>query len=244
MFNNTNWQLTLFFYSAVLACSNRLTKQLNSRNVLPNSTFKAVLTMTPIYTQNTNGAWLAVVCTDQIVAASFADTEQAVLDKIRAKLPFDMPLQIMSLPSTCAKETFISMANILAGKDVTCNFNLATDKLPKYTTAVLKTVMQIPPGYVSTYGDVAKAVGGGPRAVGNIMAGNIFVPLVPCHRVVRADLSLGGYAYGLKTKYQLLMKEKRGYSEPKNVPIKNGGALQIYPVEIVLNKVSNIFNYS
>jgi O-6-methylguanine DNA methyltransferase len=200
--------------------------------------------MIQIYTQTTNGTWLAVACTNQIVAASFADTKQKVINNIRAKLPPDIPFQILSSPSTCAKETFILMANILDGKDITCNFNLATDKLPKYTTMVLETVMQIPPGYVSTYGTIANAVGGGPRAVGNIMAGNIFVPLVPCHRVVRADLSLGGYAYGLKTKYQLLMKEKRGYSELKAVPIKNGDVLQIYPVEIVLNKVSNIFNYS
>jgi O-6-methylguanine DNA methyltransferase len=201
--------------------------------------------MIQIYTQTTtNGTWLAVACTDQIVAASFADTKQSVLDNIRAKLPSDRPFQILSSLSTCAKETFILMTNILDGKDVACNFNLATGKLPKYTTLVLETVLQIPLGYVSTYGAVANAVGGGPRAIGNIMAGNIFVPLVPCHRVVRADLSLGGYAYGLKTKYQLLMKEKRSYSEPKKVPIKNCDVLQIYPVEIVLNKVSNIFNYS
>jgi len=103
--------------------------------------------------------------------------------------------------------------------------------------------MQIPLGYVSTYGAVAKAVGSGSRAVGNVMAGNIFVPLVPCHRVVKADLSLGGYGGGLKTKYKLLMKEKRGYIGSKNFLIKNGEVLQIYPVEITLDKISKIFNY-
>jgi O-6-methylguanine DNA methyltransferase len=200
--------------------------------------------MIQIYTQFTKGVWLAVVCPNQISAASFADTEQAVINNILAKMPTNTPFQILSSPSTCAKETFALMANILEGKDITCNFNLATGKLPKYTTTVLKTVMQIPPGYVSTYGDIANAVGGGPRAVGNIMAGNIFVPLVPCHRVVRADLSLGGYAYGLKTKYQLLMKEKRGYFEHRSVSIENGDALQVYPVEIVLNKISKIFSCS
>jgi methylated-DNA-[protein]-cysteine S-methyltransferase len=107
--------------------------------------------------------------------------------------------------------------------------------------------LQIPLGYVSTYGAVARAVGGGSRAVGNVMAGNIFVPHVPCHRVVRANLSLGGYGGGLRTKYQLLMKEKRGYLEPKSVSIKNGGygsgVLQVYPVEATLDMASKFFDY-
>jgi hypothetical protein len=69
------------------------------------------------------------------------------------------------------------------------------------------------------------------------------VPIVPCHRVVRADLSLGGYGGGLRTKYQMLMKERRGYLEPKSFSLKNdSGVLQIYPIEITLDKASKIFD--
>jgi len=199
--------------------------------------------MLQIYTQTVNGTWLAVACNTQIVVSTFADTEQKALNNLLNKLPFNVPFQILSLPSACAKDTFTLMANILEGREVVCNSNLAMDKLPNYTVMVLKAVMQIPLGYVSTYSAVANAVGGGSRAVGNVMAGNIFVPLIPCHRVVRADLSLGGYGGGLKIKYQLLMKEKRGYLESKKLKVKdNSEVLQIYPVEITLDKVSKFFS--
>ena len=187
---------------------------------------------------NANNAWLAVACVEQqVIATSFAGIEQTALNSLLNKLPFNMPFQILSKPSVCAKNTFDLMKDVLEGNDVVNISNLAFGSLPKYTTNVLKAVMQIPVGYLSTYGAVAKAVGGGSRAVGNVMAGNIFAPLVPCHRIVKVNFSLGGYGGGLKIKYQLLLKEKRGYSGPKDVIIKGGGVLQVYPVEVTLGKV-------
>ncbi|XHH07656.1 MAG: methylated-DNA--[protein]-cysteine S-methyltransferase [Candidatus Bathyarchaeia archaeon] len=192
--------------------------------------------MIQVYTQNVNGTWLTLACTEQqIVAASFANAEQKALSKLLNDLPFNMPFQVLLSPSPYAKDIFSFMEGILEGKELEANLNLAMDKLPKYTTRVLKTVMQIPVGYVATYGAVAKAVGGGPRAVGNVMAGNIFAPIVPCHRVVKSDFSLGGYGGGLKIKYQLLTKEKRGYLESKGVSVE-GGVLQVYPAEYSLKK--------
>ncbi|MCL1966057.1 MAG: MGMT family protein, partial [Candidatus Bathyarchaeota archaeon] len=134
--------------------------------------------MIRIYTQAVNGIWLAVACNNRIVASSFADTEQKVLSDLLDKLPFNMPFQILSQSSAdvYAEKVFSLMADILEGKEVICTFSFDMDKLPKYTVIVLNAVMQIPIGYVSTYGAVAKAVGGGSRAVGNIMAGNLFVP--------------------------------------------------------------------
>jgi len=208
-----------------------------------NSVYAAGLLMIQIYTQTVNDTWFAIAsCAEQqqVVATSFASTEQKVLNNLLNLLPFNVPFQIMSSLSVYAKDVFVLMANVFEGKVVVYDFSFVMDKLPKYTTMVLKAVMQIPMGYVSTYGAVAKAVGGGPRAVGNVMAGNMFAPLIPCHRVVKTDFSLGGYGGGLKTKYQLLTKEKRGYLEPKNVVIKNGDILQIYPVETTLNKVSAV----
>jgi len=195
--------------------------------------------MIQVCTQNTNDTWFAIACSEQqIVATSFANAEQKVLNHLLNNLPFNTPFQVLSTPSTYAKEVFTLMTDILKGKDIDHSFDLVTDKLPKYTIQVLNAVMQIPTGYIASYGAVAKAVGGGPRAVGNVMAGNIFVPLVPCHRIVKSDFSLGGYGGGLKIKYQLLMKEKRGYLEPKNIPIKNGDVLRIYPVEVTLKNTS------
>lgn len=59
---------------------------------------------------------------------------------------------------------------------------------------VYAVVRKIRKGRVSTYGAVAKQVGRGTaRSVGSALARNPFAPEVPCHRVVRADGSLGGF---------------------------------------------------
>jgi methylated-DNA-[protein]-cysteine S-methyltransferase len=64
---------------------------------------------------------------------------------------------------------------------------------------------------VSTYGDLAAAIGspGAARAVGSVMARNCFPLIVPCHRVLGAGGSLGGYSApdGLRMKRRLLAME-------------------------------------
>lgn len=69
--------------------------------------------------------------------------------------------------------------------------------------------MRIPQGKVSTYGDIARAAGcpGGARAVGRILNANPNPITVPCHRVVKSDGSIGGYAGGTIMKKKLLKKE-------------------------------------
>ncbi len=55
--------------------------------------------------------------------------------------------------------------------------------------------LEIPAGKVSTYAEVAAAIGcGSPRAVGQALRRNPFAPDVPCHRVIRSDLTIGGFA--------------------------------------------------
>jgi O-6-methylguanine DNA methyltransferase len=129
------------------------------------------------------------------------------------------------------------LKTIYDGKDIASYLPLATANLPSYTQKVLKATQAVPAGYVTTYGAIAAAVGGGPRAVGNAMACNLFAPIVPCHRVVKSDLTLGGYGIGgLQVKYAFLDREKRGYCLPKTVEVC-GGELSLLPVEQVLAKL-------
>jgi O-6-methylguanine DNA methyltransferase len=83
---------------------------------------------------------------------------------------------------------------------------------------VLKLVSQIPKGRVSTYKEIAKKAGKPKayRAVGNILKMNhksqvadckFPIVNVPCHRIIKTDGSLGGYAAGIKKKKLLLQKE-------------------------------------
>jgi len=63
---------------------------------------------------------------------------------------------------------------------------------------VERALLQVPAGRVTTYGDIARALGDirAARAVGEVLSTNAMPDTVPCHRVVMADGSLGGYAFG------------------------------------------------
>lgn len=79
-----------------------------------------------------------------------------------------------------------------------------------FTRAVLKITSEIPLGEVRTYRWVAEKLGKpeATRAVGNALARNPIPFIIPCHRVVRSDGTLGGYALGLRWKERLLALEK------------------------------------
>ena len=84
------------------------------------------------------------------------------------------------------------------------------------STKVYKKLLQVPKGKVTTYGELAKAVGlkNGQRIIGMIMKKNPYPVIIPCHRVVKSDGKIGGYAYGEKIKSRILANE--------GIQIKNG----------------------
>ena len=76
---------------------------------------------------------------------------------------------------------------------------------------VWEQLRQIPPGETRSYAEIAAAAGN-PRAVraaGSANGANNVAVLIPCHRVIRTDGTLGGYAYGLAIKRELLAREKQ-----------------------------------
>ena len=74
---------------------------------------------------------------------------------------------------------------------------------------VWQELRKIPVGETRSYADIAAAIGqpGAVRAVGSANGDNPVAVLVPCHRVIRSDGSLGGYAGGLPRKSKLLAAE-------------------------------------
>lgn len=79
----------------------------------------------------------------------------------------------------------------------------------KIDEKVYKKLLQVPAGKVTTYSELAKAVGlkDGQRIVGKIMNKNPYPVIVPCHRVVKANGEVGGYAFGEDIKINMLLKE-------------------------------------
>jgi methylated-DNA-[protein]-cysteine S-methyltransferase len=193
--------------------------------------------MIDVYTKSIDGVWFGVACAEQrIFSTSFAHSQQEALRKLLSSIPFNVPFQAYPEPSAFAEPVLNSVKNVYDGKGISQEFPLATEHLSAYTQKVLAAAASIPLGYVTSYGSIAKAAGGSPRAVGRVMASNPFAPIVPCHRVVSSDFTLGGYGGGLDVKLELLVREKRGHTHPLEVPVENK-KLRVFPVEFVFKNL-------
>ena len=80
-----------------------------------------------------------------------------------------------------------------------------------FQEAVWAQLRKIPPGETRSYAQIAAAAGNpkAVRAAGSANGANCVAVLIPCHRVVRSDGSLGGYAYGTEIKRHLLERERK-----------------------------------
>jgi methylated-DNA-[protein]-cysteine S-methyltransferase len=103
-----------------------------------------------------------------------------------------------------------SITRFLKGEKIKFNIDLLElDLCSDFQKKVLLAEYCIPRGSVSTYSRIANHIGRpkDARAVGNALASNPFPLVIPCHRAVRSDGSLGGYQGGLAMKKQLLKME-------------------------------------
>ena len=78
-----------------------------------------------------------------------------------------------------------------------------------FQRAVLEATAAVPFGQLDTYAGIARRIGkpGATRAVGNALGRNPIPVIVPCHRVIRSDATIGGYTGGLGIKHRLLAIE-------------------------------------
>ncbi len=88
---------------------------------------------------------------------------------------------------------------------------------------IYKKLLEVPKGQITTYGELAKAVGlkNGQRAVGKIMNKNPYPVIIPCHRVVMSTGKIGGYAYGENVKTKMLNDEGIKIQNGKIVELEN-----------------------
>lgn len=80
-----------------------------------------------------------------------------------------------------------------------------------FQLSVWKALMEIEAGNVCSYQDIARKIGrpSAVRAVGTAVGKNRISLVIPCHRVIREDGKLGGYAWGVERKQALLDYEKK-----------------------------------
>jgi methylated-DNA-[protein]-cysteine S-methyltransferase len=144
------------------------------------------------------GPFSLVVVDDGVVAAGFAAD------------PAD--LEMPTGPLTGAGDLATATAALRAYFDGDLH---ALDSVPvrrrggAFRVAAWDAMRRVPPGQTVTYTELAAAAGNprAARAAGAACAQNLVPLVVPCHRVVRSDASLGGYYYGLPVKRWLLAHE-------------------------------------
>lgn len=125
-----------------------------------------------------------------------------------------------AVPRSCPaiEELCERIERFLEGEDVRLELDIvALESCSRFQRRVLLAEYEIPRGWVSTYGGIARSLEtqGGARAVGGALARNPFPIIVPCHRAIRADHRLGGFQGGLKMKRALL--------ELEGVPVSPAG---------------------
>jgi methylated-DNA-[protein]-cysteine S-methyltransferase len=101
------------------------------------------------------------------------------------------------------------LSEYFSGKRRKFEFGVSLLEGTDFEKTVWKQLARIPFGETRSYGELARAAGvpGAARAVGRAMGKNPLPIVLPCHRVIRSDGSLGGFGMGIDAKQDLLKLE-------------------------------------
>lgn len=99
----------------------------------------------------------------------------------------------------------------------------------KFNERVIEAMRKIPRGRVTTYKQIAHYLGcRAYRAVGNAVGANPYAPIVPCHRVVKSNGTVGKFGGGVNKKIKILRKEGiKILGNDRNAKIENFGKVLI-----------------
>lgn len=141
-----------------------------------------------------------------VVALSFEESEE----RFEAWLKRRLRKAVVREPSKL-REVVSQVLDYLDGRRRVFTFAYDLRSLTPFQRSVLTKVQEVPRGEYLTYGELARRIGkpGAARAVGQALGSNPIPILIPCHRVLASDGSLGGYSGrgGVRTKEALLRLE-------------------------------------
>jgi AraC family transcriptional regulator, regulatory protein of adaptative response / methylated-DNA-[protein]-cysteine methyltransferase len=159
------------------------------------------------------GRLLVAVTERGVCAVRLADSDAELEKDLRAEFPEATIERADSGLQATVKKVLTHLTNNEP------HFDLPLDiRSTAFQRQVWEKLRTIPYGQTVSYADVAKSLGkpGAVRAVGRACATNPVALVIPCHRVVREDSSLGGYRWGLDRKKKLLAHERRQLLNPKD----------------------------
>lgn len=148
------------------------------------------------------GPLTAIVGVDGIRAMGFTD-----VGSLRARLPGAPPVAVRDEPDRVADAMRAWLAGDLEALDALPVAQTGTE----FFDTVWASLRAVPAGQTVSYTELAARAGRptAVRAAASACARNLVAPLVPCHRALRGDGSLGGYYWGLPVKRWLLEHERR-----------------------------------
>ena len=128
---------------------------------------------------------------------------------VLSELGLPSALQEQGLTTPRLREAQVQLIGYLAGTRRSFDLPLDLSHGTNFQQKVWRTLRRIPYGRLRSYQWVAVRVGGSryARAVGNAVGANPMPIVIPCHRIVAQDASLGGFSGGLPTKRKLLTLE-------------------------------------
>lgn len=148
------------------------------------------------------GEMLVASSVKGVCRVAFADDREEVLDELRAEM---RGAQLVERTDPSHKE----IVNAIEGKGAK-SLTLYLEGTP-FERKVWREVLRVPYGITVSYADIAATTGytKAYRSVGNAVSANPIAILIPCHRVIHADGSLGNYNAGVEKKLSLVGEEKQ-----------------------------------
>jgi len=145
-----------------------------------------------------------------------AATDKGLLRIAPAKgseLSFIMDLGISHFDVVHSEKPFEALKKQLTayfkGRPVVFRFKADISRGTDFQKSIWRILSNLLPGQMVTYGMLAREIGRpkASRAVGQAVGANPLPVIIPCHRVIASDGSLGGFAWGIKVKKKLLSIE-------------------------------------
>jgi len=152
------------------------------------------------------GLALVAVTERGVCSVSLGEDAQALEAQLRAEFPRARLQRVDAGRDEFLAPRVRAVADALAQRRATVPVELVGTA---FQQRVWQALMRIPPGQTRSYAEIAAELGQprAVRAVARACASNRVAVLVPCHRVIRGDGSLGGYRWGLPRKRELLARE-------------------------------------
>jgi len=142
-----------------------------------------------------------------ICSVELGDDDVALEQRLREEFPLAELERVDAGRDDFLAPRLRAVAERLAGRDAEVTVDLLGTG---FQQRVWDALMKIPVGETVSYAELAQSLGAprAARAVASACAHNRIAVVVPCHRVIRGDGSLGGYRWGLPRKQQLLARER------------------------------------